>query len=95
MGQEIENRNRQYEAEDFAILALINKHLCSTGTPEDRAYAIIRAYVELENPDEELQTEFARWRHGQNAETKESMFLTLIEQAARMAAEDGDSGEQE
>ncbi len=86
MKNRIEEHDRYDEAEDFAILALINKHLCSTGTPEDRAYAIIRAYVELENPDEELQTEFARWRHGQNAETKESMFLTLIEQAARMAA---------
>ncbi len=90
MGQEIENRNRQYEAEDFAILALINKHLCSTGTPEDRAYAIIRAYVELENPDEELQTEFARWRHGSNAEAKDRAFRTIIEQASQMADEEGD-----
>ena len=90
MEQGIKEQGIQDAAHDFAILGLINRHLCNTADPEERAYAIIRAYVELENPDEELQTEFVRWRHGSNAEAKERAFRTIIEQASQMAEEEGD-----
>jgi hypothetical protein len=84
MAKKTEKRDLHYEAEDCAILALIHKRQFDTLSPEDRAYTIIRAYIEVEDPDEELQTEFARWRQSRNAEAKERAFRTLIEQVARM-----------
>ncbi len=82
MEKELEQRDFQAEAEDFGMLALIHKHVCGTETPETRVCTVIRNFLAIEEPDEELRRQFMDWlRNGCNAGVKERAYLTLYRQA--------------
>jgi type IV secretory pathway VirB4 component len=93
MKNELEKRGSQDVADDLAILAAIREGWASQD-PEARAYTIIRDFLEIENPGEELHRKFMDWlKDGRNAEAKDRAYFTLFQQAAGVDGDDG-AGEQ-